>query len=98
VTEPAPVLKRAPRAYPTILFRIPGWPASDPGRLMVWRVCFDGEEKAMRLLKRLNKRLAHEAEFVLSHMTARAASNLRNKGFNLREQRIRERLDAAAAS
>lgn len=91
---PAPARRRA---YPVVLFSIAGFPTQEPGRLMVWRIFWNGTElQAMRALKRLNKKLGKHATFSLQIMTAVEARNVRMKPFSLRDQRRRERVQAQA--
>ena len=86
--EAAPEKKA--RRYPVLLFYIKDWPAQDPNRRMVFRVYYDGEAKALRAQKRLNKRLGKEATFEVVSMTTVEARRIRNKGYNLREAKARE--------
>lgn len=85
-----PAAKRE-RRRPIILFHIPGWPSQDPGRRMVWRICWDGGLAARRELEHLKATLGHEAEWEIAMMTASQARRLRAKGYDMREALERER-------
>lgn len=87
--EAAPA-KRA-RRYPVVLFFIKDWPPQDPNRRMVFKVFYDGEAKAMRAHKRLNKRLGKEATFELASLTTAEARKIRLKGYGLRDVVAREK-------
>lgn len=79
------------RKRPVILCWIPDWPSQDPGRRMVWAIVWNGIPTAERELKRLQKRLGHEANFEIAMMTPQQARRLRIKGYSVSEVLERER-------
>jgi hypothetical protein len=55
-TAAPPKEKKPPRKYPTILVVIPGFPAQDPGRRMIYTIR-PTEGMAMKMAKRLARKM-----------------------------------------
>jgi len=68
------------RAYPTVLFYIPGWPSQEPNRKMVWHMHFDGQKAAAGTIKRMSRRFP-EVVWCMEMMTAAEATKLRKKPY-----------------
>lgn len=54
--EAAAAEKKKARIYPTVMVAIPGWPAQDPGRRMIYWVR-PSEAKANKMAKRLQRQM-----------------------------------------
>lgn len=88
--EPVPEEKKQ-RARPVVLFYIPGWPSQDPGRRMLWRICWNGEPAALREVKRMKRLLGKDAEWEVAKMTPAQARKLKTKSIGLHDMLERAR-------
>ena len=83
--EEAAKSEKRQRVRPVVLFYIPGWPTQDPGRRMLWRICWNGEPAALREAKRMRRILGKDAEWEVTKMTPGQARKLRTKVISLRD-------------
>jgi hypothetical protein len=79
------------RKRPVITFTVPGFPAQDPGRKMLWGVCWKSEAEAATKLRKCQRLLGDDAVFELEHMTAVQARKIAARGFNFYDAKAREK-------